>query len=124
VGGHICIYAKRLHVVVTLNASASDFLGDVGGIKTAFLEALIAAAGPSETGSHPVAVTINQVVAVEGSGRRLLGVADASVDVHVTVSGAVSMRHLPQHLEKRAPSLHIKHVVKHEHIVHKVAHQN
>ena len=67
-------------------------------------------------------MTINQVVPVEGSGRRLLGVSDDSVDVHATVSGAVSMRHLPQHLEARAPSLHIKHVVKHEHVVHAMPH--
>jgi hypothetical protein len=117
----VCIYAKRLHVLVTLNASASDFSGDVGGIKTAFIAALIAAAGGVGEGSHSVDVTINQVTPLTVSGRRLLNMEEDLVDVHATVSGAVSLRHLPQQLAARAPSLHVRHIVKHEHVAHTVA---
>ena len=66
-------------------------------------------------------VTINQVTPLTVSGRRLLNVEEDLVDVHATVSGAVSLRHLPQHLATRVPSLHVRHIVKHEHVAHTVA---
>lgn len=73
--GYSCTYYKRIQAIVTLNATVYDFNNDVGGVKTAFLSAMAAAANVSS--SH---ITINGVVArtsptAAPGSRRLLSIA-------------------------------------------------
>ena len=55
--GYSCTYYKQIQAIVTLNATLSEFNNDVGGVKTAFLAAMAAAA--NVTADH---VVINGVV--------------------------------------------------------------
>ncbi len=75
--GYSCTYYKRIQAIVTLNATVSDFNNDVGGIKTAFIAGMAAAANVTTN-----FVTINGVIArnnlVTGGGsRRLLSLPAA-----------------------------------------------
>jgi hypothetical protein len=67
--GFNCSYHRQIQAVVTLNATHSDFNDDVGGIRTAFLQALAAAGGVPDR--H---VAINGVAdtPVAHAARRLL----------------------------------------------------
>ena len=55
--GYSCTYYKQIQAIVTLNATIYEFNNDVGGVKTAFLSAMAAAA--NVTSDH---VVINGVV--------------------------------------------------------------
>jgi hypothetical protein len=99
--GFSCSYTKQISAVVTLNASATSFNADVGGVKTAFIAAVAAAAGVPVTSVHIGSVATS-------SGRRLLAV-DESIRVHTTVSGATRLDDLATHLAKHDPMLHLGH---------------
>ena len=117
IAGRICVYAKRIHVVVTLNISRADFLADVGSVRTNFLQALHDAAGIS-VGQHAVEITINDVVPAAPTGRRLLGDTPKYIDIYATVSGVVHLKRLKHHLTRRIPEVHVAHTMQHEHKVH------
>jgi len=119
VKGRICIYAKRIHVVVTLNISLSDFQADVGSAQTNFLQALHDAAGIQEE-HHPIQIAINNVAPAAPTGRRLLEDTSGYIDVYATVSGVVHLKHLKHHLTRHIPEIHVAHTMQHEHRVHVV----
>jgi hypothetical protein len=79
--GYSCAYYKQIQAIVTLNATLSDFNNDVGGVKTAFLAAMAAAA--NVTADH---VTINGVMssAPSAQGRRLLSIASSSPEPSIS----------------------------------------
>ena len=93
--GFSCTFTKKISTVVTLaNVTLEDFNNDVGGVRTAFIASMAAAAGV------PVSqVSIVNVVST-GGGRRLLGVKArlGGVEVHSVVRGAMSVRSLRGHL--------------------------
>ena len=67
--GYSCTYYKQLQAIVTLNSTLYEFNNDIGGVRTAFLNAMAAAA--NVTADH---VVINGVVSHllnPGGGRRL-----------------------------------------------------
>jgi hypothetical protein len=99
--GFSCTYTKQISAVVTLNASATSFNNDVGGVKTAFIAAIAAAAGVPIT-----SVKIGSVAPT--SGRRLLAF-DSGIRVHTTVSGATRLHDLGMHLARHDPTLHLGH---------------
>ena len=119
VKGRICIYAKRIHVVVTLNISLSDFQADVGSAQTNFLQALHDAAGIQEE-HHPIEIAINNIAPAAPTGRRLLEDTSGYIDVYATVSGVVHLKHLKHHLARHIPEIHVAHTMQHEHRVHVV----
>jgi hypothetical protein len=82
----------------------------VGGIRTAFINAVAGAAGVS-----PAKVTINSVVA-KGMGRRLLS-HDNFIDVFTSVQGAEQLRKLSFHLAKHSATLHLGHSWQEAHTV-------
>jgi hypothetical protein len=101
--GYKCAYSKRITAVVTLNSTTSSFNNDVGGIKTAFINAVASAAGVSSN-----QVTINNVVA-KVTGRRLLSLGDGFIDVFTSVQGAERLNTLALHLSKHSLTLHQGH---------------
>jgi len=78
--GYSCTYYKQIQAIVTLNATLYEFNNNVGGVRTAFLAAMAAAA--NVTSDH---VTINGVVSHlmnPPGGRRLLSsAADSSLTI-------------------------------------------
>jgi len=108
--GFQCTYYKQIQAVVTLNATLWEFNNDINGVRTAFINAMAAAAGV-----HPSYVTINEVLAQGRRRRALLSVAGGGVDgietidVHASVTGAVKLRDLDKHLNRHSASLHIAH---------------
>jgi hypothetical protein len=119
--GYKCAYSKRITAVVTLNATTSTFNNDVGGIKTAFINAVADAAGVT-----PLHVTINSVVAKGGggrrllaleTGRRLLSIDGGFIDVFASVQGAERLHKLDVHLSKHSLSLHQGHSWQEAHTV-------
>jgi hypothetical protein len=102
--GYQCTYTKKISATVTLNETKSDFDADVGGVKTAFLNAIAKAAG----------VSINDIFidfVSSGSGRRLLSM-DAStgfISVRAIVHGATGLVDLPMHLAVHSATLHQGH---------------
>jgi hypothetical protein len=70
--GYSCTYYKRIQAIITLNSTAYDFNNNVGGVRTAFIAAMAAAANVSTQ-----YVSINGVVARTAAlgSRRLLSVA-------------------------------------------------
>ena len=101
--GFKCAYSKRITAVVTLNSTTSSFNNDVGGIKTAFINAVASAAGVSSN-----QVTINNVVA-KARGRRLLSLDEGFIDVFTSVQGAERLRKLDLHLSRHSLTLHQGH---------------
>jgi hypothetical protein len=103
--GYQCTYYKQIQAVVTLNATLWEFNNDINGVRTAFINAMAAAAGV-----HPSYVTINDVLA-QGRRRRLLSAGDGieTIDVHASVTGAVKLRDLDKHLNRHSSKLHIAH---------------
>jgi hypothetical protein len=101
--GYACSYTKRISATVRLNASAADFNDDVGGIRTAFINAVAAAAGVPAS-----QVTIGSVT--QRGSRRLLSsdeedlivdysatpppdaAGDATTEVHILVEGSQDLR--------------------------------
>ena len=113
----MCVYGKRIHVVVTLNVSYLDFEADNDGVRTKFTEALRSAAGTNRVN---VTVTINKVTMSVGN-RRLLSFDSKpmdTIDIHATVVGVVHLRHLKQHMTTHLAKYHVSHTVEHEHEVH------
>jgi hypothetical protein len=108
--GFSCTYTKQITAVVTLNASATSFNSDEGGVKTAFIAAVAAAAGVPVTSVHIGAVAAT-------SGRRLLSLDPDTIRVHMTVSGATSLRNLGMHLARHDPLLHLGHSWQEAHTV-------
>jgi hypothetical protein len=127
--GYQCTYYKQIQAVVTLNATLWEFNNDIGGVRTAFIAAMAAAAGV-----QPSQVTINGVVirnrrrnllsvsaafAVDdnGTNRQLLSVpSDSSpsrsqqtIEVHTSVIGSTRLRDLDKHLDRHNKNLHITH---------------
>jgi hypothetical protein len=96
--------------VVTLNSTTSSFNGDVGGIKTAFINAVASAAGVAYS-----QVTINSVVA-KGGGRRLLS-SGGFIDVFASVQGAEQLKKLSFHLARHSATLHQGHSWQEAHTV-------
>jgi hypothetical protein len=76
----------------------------VGGVKTAFIAAVAAAAGVPISSVH-----IGTVAST--SGRRLLSFESfrESIHVHTTVMGATRLNNLGVHLAKHNPTLHMGH---------------
>jgi hypothetical protein len=111
VPGFSCTYTKQITAVVTLNATASSFNNDVGGVRTAFIAAIAAAA-------H-VPVSAVHIGAVTGAGRRLLSL-DA-ITVFATVSGATRLQNLGSHLAKHSPLLHLGHSWQEAHSIARVS---
>jgi hypothetical protein len=105
--GYQCTYYKQIQAIVTLNATLWEFNNDINGVRTAFINAMAAAAGV-----HPSYVTINDVLA-QGRRRRLLSVGSGdgieTIDVHASVTGAVKLRDLDKHLNRHSSKLHIAH---------------
>lgn len=101
--GFKCAYSKRITAVVTLNSTTSSFNNDVGGIKTAFINAVATAAGVSSN-----QVTINSVIA-KGGGRRLLSLEEGFIDVFTSVEGAERLHKLDLHLSRHSLTLHQGH---------------
>lgn len=104
--GYKCAYSKRITAIVTLNSTTSSFNNDVGGIKTAFINAVASAAGVSSN-----QVTINNVVSkpTTGGGRRLLSIGESFIDVFATVQGAERLHKLDFHLARHSVTLHQGH---------------
>jgi hypothetical protein len=73
--GYQCTYYKQIQAIVTLNATLYDFNNDVGGVKTAFIAAMGAAANVST--DH---VIINGVISHAASGARRLLSVDGGAD--------------------------------------------
>jgi hypothetical protein len=116
VASRICVYAKRIQVVVTLNVSLSDFQADVASVQTNFLQALHDAAGIQE--EHiPIQITINNVVIAGPKGRRLLEHTNEYIHVYATVSGVAHLKNLKHHLNTRIADVHVAHTLKYEHRV-------
>ena len=112
VEGFQCTYTKKISATVTLNTTKSDFDSDVGGVKTAFLAAIAAAAGVD-----PSQVVINFVSS--GTGRRLLS-ADFHpefISVRSIVHGATSLEGLSGHLAMHSATLHQGHTWEEMHSV-------
>jgi hypothetical protein len=110
--GYKCAYSKRITAVVTLNSTTSSFNNDVGGIKTAFVNAVATAAGVSAN-----QVTINSVIAKGGGGRRLLSLEEGFIDVFASVEGAERLSKLDLHLNKHSLTLHQGHSWQEAHTV-------
>ena len=72
--GFSCSYTKRISATVRLNATAANFNADVGGIRTAFINAVAAAAGVPAS-----QITIGSVSDRTGSRRLLSYVDDMAV---------------------------------------------
>jgi hypothetical protein len=108
--GFKCAYSKRITAIVTLNSTTSSFNNDVGGIKTAFINAVASAAGVSSN-----QVTINNVLAKK-KGRRLLE-AESFIDVFTSVEGAERLHKLDLHLSKHSLTLHQGHSWQEAHTV-------
>ena len=102
--GYKCAYSKRITAIVTLNSTTSSFNNDVGGIKTAFINAVANAAGVSSN-----QVTINNVAAKPTGGRRLLSVDESFIDVYASVQGAERLHKLDFHLARHSATLHQGH---------------
>ena len=106
--GYQCTYYKQIQAVVTLNATLWEFNNDINGVRTAFINAMAAAAGV-----HPSYVTINEVMAQGRRRRNLLSddgsYAGETINVHASVTGAVKLRDLDKHLNRHSASLHIAH---------------
>lgn len=102
--GWKCAYSKRITAVVTLNSTTSSFNSDVGGIKTAFINAVATAAGVSSN-----QVTINSVIAKGSGGRRLLSLEEGFIDVFTSVEGAERLHKLDLHLSRHSLTLHQGH---------------
>ena len=117
VSGRICVYAKRIHMVVTLNVSMSDFQADVASVQTNFLQALHDASGIQEE-HHPIESTINNIMLAGPSRRRLLEDTDEIIDVYATVSGVGQLKNLKHHLTARIAEVHVAHTLKYDHSVH------
>jgi hypothetical protein len=83
--GFACSYSKRIAATVRLNATAANFNADVGGIRTAFINAVAAAAGVS-----PSQVIIGSVTQ-QRAARRLLSSSDHHAVVSILVEGSMSL---------------------------------
>jgi hypothetical protein len=92
--GYLCMYYKQVHATVTLNSTLHDFEGDRGGVRTAFLAGVAAAAGVARE-----QVRIHFVVIRLSHRRRLLRWLE-SIRVNVVVSGTSgdSLGSLHRHL--------------------------
>lgn len=122
VQGYVCTYTKRITAVVTLNTTLSRFNADIGGVRSAFINAVASAAGVPAS-----QVTINTVKST-GSRRRLLGlehqVEPASgsehsmIEVHAVVEGAERLHDLAGHLAKHSVLLHQGHSWEGDHRLH------
>jgi hypothetical protein len=146
--GYQCTYYKQIQAVVTLNATLWEFNNDIGGVRTAFIAAMAAAAGV-----QPSQVTINGVVIrnrrrnllsiatdfiaadsgdSNATGRQLLSVPSESspsqsqqtIEVHTSVIGSTRLRDLDKHLERHNKNLHITHRWEQAHKVHAVPMEN
>jgi hypothetical protein len=72
--GYSCTYYKQIQAIVTLNATLYEFNNDVGGVKTAFLAAMAAAA--NVTADHVVINgVVSHAIAPLTGGRRLFSAA-------------------------------------------------
>jgi lysylphosphatidylglycerol synthetase-like protein (DUF2156 family) len=89
--------------VVTLNTTVFAFNNDIGGVRTAFLAAMAAAAGVQ---THQV--TIHDVLTNSPHGRRLLMHA-STVQVHASITGAIMLKDLEQHLDRHKQHFHVHH---------------
>ena len=112
--GFSCTYTKQITAVVTLNATATSFNDDVGGVKTAFIAAVAAAAGVPVSSVHIGSVST-------ASGRRLLSLDPESIRVYATISGATHLRDLGSHLAKLDPLLHLGHSWQEAHSIARVS---
>jgi hypothetical protein len=78
--GYSCTYYKQIQAIVTLNATIYEFNNDVGGVRTAFLAAMAAAA--NVTADH---VVINGVVSHVlnplAASRRLLSAFEVQLSI-------------------------------------------
>lgn len=112
--GFKCAYSKRITALVTLNATTSTFNNNVGGIRTAFINAVADAAGVSSN-----QVTINSVVSkpTNRGGRRLLSADENFIDVFATVQGAERLHKLDFHLARHSATLHQGHSWQEAHTV-------
>jgi len=116
VEGYQCSYTKTITATVTLNSTATDFNADVGGVKTAFIAAVAAAAGV------PISKVTILGVAAKTSGRRLLSLfagpsTDESIVVRAKVHGATHLRELDTHLSRHRVGLHVGHEWVENHVV-------
>jgi hypothetical protein len=105
--GFQCTYYKQIQAIVTLNATLWEFNNDIGGVRTAFINAMAAAAGV-----HPNYVTINDVMTQGRRRRHLLALEPEpreTIDVHASITGAVKLRDLDKHLNRHSDGLHIAH---------------
>jgi hypothetical protein len=114
--GFSCSYTKQINAVVTLNTTSTNFNNDIGGVKTAFIAAVAAAARVPISSVH-----IGMVRATSTANRRLFSIGSLfekdSIQVHATVSGATELSNLGLHLDKHDLSLHLGHTWHEAHTV-------
>jgi hypothetical protein len=110
--GYQCTYYKQITAIVNLNVTYYDFTNNVNGVRTAFLQAMAAAAGVQSS-----QVIIGQVV-TNSRRRSLLSVRSTdhrqwnepnSVNVHASIRGSIRLRGLDKHMNTRHPNMHISH---------------
>jgi hypothetical protein len=77
-GGFHCAYTKRISATVAINSTVSAFESDAGGVRTAFIAAVAAAAGVPIGRVTIVGVTLHQPA--QGGGRRMLSLSYAIED--------------------------------------------
>ena len=103
--GFVCTYTKRITAVITLNSTLYNFNNDVGGVKTALINAVATAAGVTAS-----KVTINSAAQKTGNRRLLeLSGSHSFIDVHTVIEGAERLRGLDLHLAKHSATLHKDH---------------
>jgi hypothetical protein len=118
--GFSCSYTKRISATVRLNATAANFNADVGGIRTAFINAVAAAAGVpasqitigsvlDRTGARRLLSFVDDAVAVDEMAFLMVDASSTAAettstaksdeqmttDVHVLVEGSQSLRAIP-----------------------------
>jgi hypothetical protein len=79
--GYSCTYYKKIQAIVTLNVTITDFNNDVGGVRTAFLAAMAAAA--NVTSDHVVINGVTVSSAASQQGRRLLSIVHVKHELTV-----------------------------------------
>lgn len=115
VQGYTCTYTKTITATVTLNTTYSAFDQDVGGVRTAFQQAVANAAGVPFN-----RVSILGFATRSTNRRRMLSIfsgpeTDSAIVVHAKIHGGERLHELESHLKKHSESLHIAHEWKENH---------
>jgi hypothetical protein len=118
--GFSCSYTKQINAIITLNTTATSFTSDIGGVRTAFIKAVAAAAGV------PISAVRIGTIKATTSNRRLLSSMfsdqfDRSIQVHTVVIGAAELNDVGFQLAKHDPSLHLGHTWEEAHTVRSTA---